>query len=111
MCARAGVGSRWVVLRWGARVVGGLRRRGEGAVVWCLLTPSSGAAARRRVLGRLKKVFERFNHGIPKQGAPEPSPNLFPTCFTCSGEIDRAVLALQACDGALFLVSLDTFLS
>ena len=38
---------------------------------------------------------------------PEP----FPTCFTCSGEIDRAVLVLQACDGALFLVSLDTILS
>ena len=26
-------------------------------------------------------------------------------------EIDRAVLVLQACDGALFLVSLDTILS
>ena len=38
-------------------------------------------------------------------------PDPFPTCFTCSGEIDRAVLVLQACDGELFLVSLDTFLS
>ena len=37
-------------------------------------------------------------------------PHLFPTCFTCSEKIDRAVLALQACDGALFLVSLDTIL-
>ena len=38
-------------------------------------------------------------------------PTRVPTCFTCSGEIDRAVLVLQACDGALFLVSLDTILS
>eukprot|EP01043_Picozoa_sp_COSAG02_P027833 COSAG02_NODE_1658_length_11466_cov_36.222046_6_plen_165_part_00 len=37
VCARAGAGSRRIVLRWGARVVGGLWRRGEGAVVWCLL--------------------------------------------------------------------------
>ena len=76
--ARAGAGSRRIVLRWGARVVGGLWRRGEGAVVWCLLTPSFRAAARRRVLGRLKLVFSRSNHGIPKQGAREPSPNLSP---------------------------------
>ena len=29
--------------------------RGEGAVAWCLWTPSSRAAARKRVLGRLHK--------------------------------------------------------
>ena len=49
VCARAGVGSRWVVLRWGARVVGGLWHRGEGAIVWCLVTPSSRAPARKGV--------------------------------------------------------------
>ena len=76
--ARAGAGSRRIVLRWGARVVGGLWRRGEGAVVWCLLTPSFRAAARRRVLGRFKEVFSRSNGGIGKQGAREPSPNLSP---------------------------------
>ena len=73
--ARAGAGSRRIVLRWGARVVGGLRRRGEGAVLACVETPSSGAAARRRVLGRFQEVFVRDNGGIGKQGAPEPSPN------------------------------------
>ena len=78
MRARAGAGSRRIVLRWGARVVGGLRRRGEGAVLACVETPSSGAAARRRVLGRFQEVFVRDNHGIGKQGAPEPSPNLSP---------------------------------
>jgi len=76
--ARAGAGSRRIVLRWGARVLGGLRRRGEGAVVWCLLTPSFRAAARKRVLGRFQEVFSRSNHGISKQGAREPSPNLSP---------------------------------
>ena len=45
-----------------------------------------------------------------RQSLPHTSTRV-PTCFTCSGEIDRAVLALQACDGALFLVSLDTILS
>ena len=78
MRARAGAGSRRIVLRWGARVVGGLWRRGEGAVVWCLLTPSFRAAARRRVLGRLKMVFLRSNGGISNLGAREPSPNLSP---------------------------------
>ena len=78
MCARAGVGSRRIVLRWGARVVGGLWRRGEGAVVWCLLTPSVRAAARKRVLGRLRKVIERSNRGICNLGAREPSPNCSP---------------------------------
>ena len=38
VCARAGVGSRRIVLRWGARVVGGLWHRGEGAVVWCRIS-------------------------------------------------------------------------
>ena len=75
VCARAGAGSRRIVLRWGARVVGGLRRRGEGAVLACVETPSSGAAARRRVLARSKLVFSRSNHGITKQGARGPSPN------------------------------------
>ena len=74
VCARAGAGSRRIVLRWGARVVGGLWRRGEGAVVWCLLTPSFRAAARKRVLGRFLEVFSRSNRGISKQGAREPSP-------------------------------------
>ena len=78
VCARAGAGSRRIVLRWGARVVGGLWRRGEGAVAWCLLTPSSRAAARKRVLGRLHEVFSRTNRGIRKNGAREPSPNLSP---------------------------------
>ena len=78
VCARAGAGSRRIVLRWGARVVGGLWRRGEGAVVWCLLTPSFRVAARKRVLGRFRTVFSRSNHGIGKQGAREPSPNLSP---------------------------------
>ena len=78
VCARAGAGSRRIVLRWGARVVGGLWRRGEGAVVWCLLTPSFRAAARKRVLGRFQEVFSRSNRGICKQGAREPSPTLSP---------------------------------
>ena len=39
-----------------------------------------------------------------RQSLPPPV-SLFPTCFTCSEKIDRAVLVLQACDGALFLVS------
>ena len=38
-------------------------------------------------------------------------PQLFPTCVTCSEKTDRVVWQIQACDGALFLVSLDTFLS
>eukprot|EP01043_Picozoa_sp_COSAG02_P007034 COSAG02_NODE_206_length_29144_cov_12.855121_34_plen_210_part_00 len=76
VCARAGAGSRRIVLRWGTRVVGGLWRRGEGAVVWCLLTPSFRAAARKRVLGRLHEVFSRTNHGIGKNGAREPSPTV-----------------------------------
>ena len=78
MRARAGAGSRRIVLRWGARVVGGLWRRGEGAVVWCLLTPSFRVAARKRVLGRFQEVFSRSNRGIAKNGAREPSPNLSP---------------------------------
>ena len=78
MCARAGVGSRWVVLRWGARVVGGLWHRGEGAVAWCLWTPSSRAAARKRVLGRFREVFSRTNGGMFAFRAPEPSPSCSP---------------------------------
>ena len=78
MCARAGVGSRWIVLRWGARVVGGLWHRGEGAVAWCLWTPSSRAAARKRVLGRFQEVFSKTNHGMFAFRAPEPSPTYSP---------------------------------
>ena len=44
-------------------------------------------------------------------GALRAFPPSVPTCFTCSEKSDRAVLVLQACDGALFLVSLDTILS
>ena len=78
VCARAGAGSRRIVLRWGARVVGGLWRRGEGAVAWCLLTPSSRAAARKRALGRLHEVFSRTNGGMFAFRAPEPSPSCSP---------------------------------
>ena len=62
----------------GPRVVGGLWHRGEGAVAWCLWTPSSRAAARKRVLGRLHEVFSRTNGGISLFRAPEPSPTHFP---------------------------------
>ena len=57
--------------------------------------------------GACTKYFRELTvefHFFVRQSLP-------PTCFTCSGEIDRAVLVLQACDGALFLVSLDTILS
>ena len=78
VCARAGAGSQRIVLRWGARVVGGLWHRGEGAVAWCLWTPSSRAAARKRVLGRFREVFSRTNGGISLFRAPEPSPSYSP---------------------------------
>ena len=52
--------------------------RGEGAVAWCLWTPSSRAAARKRVLGRFREVFSKTNHGISLFSAPEPSPSYSP---------------------------------
>ena len=61
--------------------------------------------------GASAKYFRELTvefHFFVRQSLPH---TCVPTCFTCSGEIDRAVLVLQACDGALFLVSLDTILS
>ena len=69
---------------WGARVVGGLWHRGEGAVVWCLVTPSSRAPARKGVLGRFKlpdrcahtPLLRRWHprHRDPNQSLPPTRP-------------------------------------
>jgi len=111
VCARAGAGSRRIVLRWGARVVGGLWRRGEGAVAWCLLTPSSRAAARKRVLGRLHEVFSRTNRGIRKNGAREPSPNLSPPGSLAQKNLTEWFGGYRPATAGFWMVSLDTFLS